>query len=228
LSSIEEACTALRSGKFILVHDDETRENEIDMVFPAEYIRPKHVATMRKDAGGLICLAISNYVASKLGLPYMQDILRGLSTVNQVFSKLIWDKSPYGDKPSFSISINHRNTYTGITDADRAMTISSMANICKTIDCGGIEQFGNSFRAPGHVPVLIASKGLTNERAGHTELCIYLAHLARITSAVVICEMLDPVTYNALSSEEAKKYAARNDIPFIESSQLKKIHIKQV
>jgi 3,4-dihydroxy 2-butanone 4-phosphate synthase len=183
---------------------------------------------MRQEAGGLICLAISNYVASKLGLPYMHDILRSVSTVNKVFSKLIWDKSPYGDKPSFSISINHRNTYTGITDADRAMTISSMAKICKNIDGGGIEQFQNSFRTPGHVPILIASEGLMLERAGHTELCIYLAHLAGITSAVVMCEMLDPVAYNALSSEEAKKYAARNDIPFIESSQLKKIHIKQV
>jgi 3,4-dihydroxy 2-butanone 4-phosphate synthase len=228
LSSIEEACTALRSGKFVLVHDDEKRENEVDMVFPAEYIRPTHVATMRKEAGGLICLAISNYVASKLGLPYMHDIFRGLATVNHVFSKLVWDKSPYGDKPSFSISVNHRNTYTGITDADRAMTISSMAKICKNIDRGGAEDFGNSFRAPGHVPVLIASNGLIHERAGHTELCIYLAHLAGITSAVVICEMLDSVTYNALSAEEAKKYSARNDVPFIESSQLKKIHIKQV
>jgi 3,4-dihydroxy 2-butanone 4-phosphate synthase len=103
-----------------------------------------------------------------------------------------------------------------------------MAKICKNIDGGGIEQFQNSFRAPGHVPILIASEGLMLERAGHTELCIYLAHLAGITSAVVMCEMLDPVAYNALSSEEAKKYAARNDIPFIESSQLKKIHIKQV
>jgi 3,4-dihydroxy 2-butanone 4-phosphate synthase len=228
LSSIEEACTALRSGKFVLIHDDETRENEIDMVLAAEYIRPKHVATIRNDAGGLICLAISNYVASQLGLPYMHDILRGLSTVNQVFSKLISGKSPYGDKPAFSISVNHRNTYTGVTDADRAMTISSMAKICKNIDCGGIEEFGNSFRAPGHVPLLIASKGLIHERTGHTELCIFLSRLAGITSAVVICEMLDHVTYNALSSEEAKKYAARNDIPFVESSQLKKIHIKQV
>jgi 3,4-dihydroxy 2-butanone 4-phosphate synthase len=228
LSSIEEACTALRSGKFVLVHYDETRENEVDMVFAAEHTRPKDIATMRRDAGGLICLAISNYVASKLGLPYMHDILRGLATVNQVFSKLIWDKSPYGDKPAFSISVNHRNTYTGITDTDRAMTISTMAKICKNIDYGGVEQFGNSFRAPGHVPLLIASKGLIDERAGHTELCIYLADLAEMTSAVVICEMLDPVTYNALSSHDAKKYAGRHDMPFIESSQLKKIHIKQV
>jgi 3,4-dihydroxy 2-butanone 4-phosphate synthase len=221
LYSIEEAITAMRSARFVLVHDDNTRENEIDMVFPAQYIRPHHVATMRNNAGGLICLAISNYVATKLGLPYMHDMLQTLSKVNQVFSKLIFDKSPYGDKPSFSISVNHRDTYTGVTDADRTLTISAMARIAKNIDCGGVEEFGNNFRAPGHVPILIGSKELIQERNGHTELCLYLSHLAALTPAVVICEMLDSATHNALSSKKAKEYAAKNGIPFVESSQLK-------
>ena len=221
MSSIEEAITAMRSARFVLVHDDNTRENEIDMVFPAQYIRPHHVATMRNNAGGLICLAISNYVATKLGLPYMHDMLQTLSKVNQVFSKLIFDKSPYGDKPSFSISVNHRDTYTGVTDADRTLTISAMARIAKNIDCGGVEEFGNNFRAPGHVPILIGSKELIQERNGHTELCLYLSHLAALTPAVVICEMLDSATHNALSSKKAKEYAAKNGIPFVESSQLK-------
>ena len=211
---------AMRNARFVLVHDDNTRENEIDMVFPAEYIRPQHVATMRNIAGGLLCLAISNYVATKLGLPYMHEILHSLSTINPVFSKLSFDKSPYGDRPSFSISVNHRDTYTGITDVDRALTISAMARICRNIDCGGVEEFGNNFRAPGHVPILIGSKNLIQDRNGHTELCLYLSHLARLTPAVVICEMLDSVNHNALSLEKAKEYAAKTRIPFIESSQI--------
>ena len=221
MSSIEEAITAMRNARFVLVHDDNTREDEIDMVFPAQYIRPHHVATMRNNAGGLICLAISNYVAAKIGLPYMHDILHSLSKINQVFSKLTFGKSPYGDKPSFSISVNHRKTYTGITDSDRSLTISAMAKICKNIDCGGVEEFGNNFRAPGHVPILIGSKGMIQERTGHTELCLYLSHLAGLTPAVVICEMLDSDTHNALSSEKAKEYAGRSAIPFVESSQIK-------
>jgi 3,4-dihydroxy 2-butanone 4-phosphate synthase len=221
LSSVEEAIMAMRNARFVLVHDDNTRENEIDMVFPAEYISPQHVATMRNIAGGLICLAISHHVATKLGLPYMHDILRSLSTVNPVFLKLSFDKSPYGDRPSFSISINHRDTYTGITDADRTLTISAMANICKNIHCGGVEEFGNNFRAPGHVPILIGSKNLIQERNGHTELCLYLSHLAELTPAVVICEMLDSDTHKALSLEKAKEYAAKTNIPFVESSQIK-------
>jgi 3,4-dihydroxy 2-butanone 4-phosphate synthase len=227
LSSIQEAIAAMRSGRFVLVHDDKARENEIDMIIPAEHVTPRNIADMRNNAGGLICLAIPNEVATKLGLVYMHDILVGLSKVNQVFSKLSFGKSPYGDKPSFSIAVNHRDTYTGITDADRALTIFAMAKICKNIDYGGVEEFGRNFRAPGHVPILIASKGLIQERAGHTELCLYLARLAGLTPAVVICEMLDSITYKALSAEKAKSYAIKDGLPFVESSQLKKTPVRQ-
>jgi 3,4-dihydroxy 2-butanone 4-phosphate synthase len=227
LSSIQEAIAAMRSGRFVLVHDDKARENEIDMIIPAEHVTPRNIADMRNNAGGLICLAIPNEVATKLGLVYMHDILVGLSKVNQVFSKLSFGKSPYGDKPSFSIAVNHRDTYTGITDADRALTIFAMAKICKNIDYGGVEEFGRNFRAPGHVPILIASKRLIQERAGHTELCLYLARLAGLTPAVVICEMLDSITYKALSAEKAKSYAIKAGLPFVESSQLKKTPVRQ-
>ena len=227
VSSVEDAIAALQTGKFILLHDDKEREDEVDMLFPAEHIRPHHVATMRNDAGGLICLAIPNEIATKLGLIYMHDILVDLSKVNQIFSKLTHGKSPYGDKPSFSISVNHRDTYTGITDADRALTIVTMAKICKNIDCGGVDEFGKDFRAPGHVPILIASRGLIQQRIGHTELSIYLSNLAGVTPAVVVCEMLDSNTHRALSLKMAKNYAMEADIPFLESSQLRRVAIRE-
>ena len=156
MSAIEEAIDMLRDGKFVLVHDDKGREDEIDMVMAAEYITPKNIATMRNDAGGLLCLAISNEITTKLGLAYMHDIIQNLSSINPIFSKLTYGKSPYGDKPSFSIAINHRDTYTGITDIDRALTISKMAEICRKIDSGGVKEFAENFRTPGHVPILIA------------------------------------------------------------------------
>ena len=180
---IQEAIQALRSSHFVLIHDDKGRENEIDMVIAGEKISPEHIAVMRKDGGGLICLAISHDFAFKLGLTYMQNILQAVSSINPVFAKLTSGKSPYGDNPSFSIAINHRDTYTGITDFDRALTISKMSEICKRIDTGGINEFANNFRAPGHVPILIASKKLLQDRTGHTELCIYLAHLANLTGS---------------------------------------------
>ena len=212
---------ALRGGRFVLVHDDKGREDEIDMVVAAEHIRPQHVAVMRNDAGGLLCLAIANEITVKLGLAYMHDIMQSLSNINPIFSKLTQGKSPYGDKPSFSITVNHRNTYTGITDTDRALTISKMAEVCRKINYGGVEEFARDFRAPGHVQILIASKGLIYERRGHTELCVYLMQLAGLIPAVAICEMLDSTTHRALSINKARKYANKTGIPLLEASQLK-------
>ena len=221
MSVIEEAIDTLSDGKFVLVHDDKGRENEIDMIMAAEYITPKNIATMRNDAGGLLCLAISNEITTKLGLTYMHDIIQSLSSINPVFSKLTYGKAPYGDKPSFSITVNHRDTYTGITDIDRALTISKMAEICKKIDSGGVEEFAKNFRTPGHVPILIASKGLLEERRGHTELCVYLAQMSKLVPAVVICEMLDSTTHRALSINKAKEYADIKGITLLEAGQLK-------
>ena len=219
--SLAEAIAALKAGRFVLVHDDKARENEIDMVVAAEHIKPYHIAAMRKDAGGLVCLAVANEITSKLGLVYMHDIIADMGKINPIFSKLTEGRATYGDKPSFSIAVNHRSTHTGITDEDRALTILKMAEVCQNIDRGGIEQFARDFRAPGHVPILIASKRLLHDRMGHTELCVYLTQLADISPAVAICEMMDLVTHRALSIEAGQKYAAKFGIPLIDASELK-------
>ena len=219
--SLTEAMAALKAGRFVLVHDDKGRENEIDMVVAAEHVKPHHIATMRNDAGGLVCLAIANEITTKLGLVYMHDMIASMGKVNPVFSKLTEGKAAYGDKPSFSISVNHRSTYTGITDHDRALTISKMANVCMKIDDGGVADFAKNFLAPGHVPILIASKRLLWDRMGHTELCVYLTQLAGLTPAVTICEMMDSATHMALSIEAAQEYANKFNIPLIDASELK-------
>ncbi|TLY10468.1 MAG: 3,4-dihydroxy-2-butanone-4-phosphate synthase, partial [Thaumarchaeota archaeon] len=162
-----------------------------------------------------------NEITTKLGLVYMHDMIAGMGKVNPVFSRLTEGKAAYGDKPSFSISVNHRSTYTGITDHDRALTISKMANVCMKIDDGGVEDFAKNFFAPGHVPILIASKRLLRDRMGHTELCVYLMQLAGLTPAVAICEMMDSATHMALCIEAAKEYATKFNIPLIDASELK-------
>ena len=219
--SLVDAIKALKAGGFVLVHDDKGRENEIDMVVAAEHAKPHHISTMRNDAGGLVCLAVAHEITLKLGLVYMHDMIASMGNVNPLFSRLTEGKAAYGDKPSFSISVNHRSTYTGITDQDRALTISEMAEICKNIDSGGVETFAKNFRAPGHVSILIASKRLLHDRMGHTELCVYLAKLAGIIPAVVICEMMDSTTHKALLVHAAQQYAARFNIPLIDASELK-------
>src|SRR5687767_8420244 len=191
------------------------------MIIAAENITPYHIATIRNDAGGLLCLAIDSYISRKLGLSYIHDILNCVSNDHPLFTTMTNVCAPYGDKPSFSIAVNHRDTYTGITDSDRALTISKMAEVCKNIDSSGVQEFAKSFRAPGHVPILIASKRLLQDRMGHTELCVYLAKLAGIIPAVAICEMMDSDTHRALSIGAAEAYAKKFNIPLVDASELK-------
>lgn len=227
LSTLPEAIDTLRAGKFVLVHDDRGRENEIDMVVAADFIRPDHIAMMRTEAGGLLCLAIAGEIATKLGLGFMHDMIRSFGQFNPIFTRLTQGTASYGDKPSFSISVNHRDTYTGVTDVDRALTISKMAEVCNKIDQGGVEKFSSEFMTPGHIPILIASRRLLEERMGHTELCVYLAKLAGLTPAVAICEMMDSETHRALTIENSGEYRRKSGIPLLEAAQLK-AHAKVV
>ncbi|MDE1826587.1 3,4-dihydroxy-2-butanone 4-phosphate synthase [Candidatus Nitrosotalea sp. TS] len=218
--SLEETITSLKRGDFVLLHDGNTRENEVDMVVAADFVTPEHVARMRQDAGGLICLSLNHAFAKNLGLNYMHDILSNSQNVDAESKKMIIGKAPYGDRPSFSISINHQSTYTGVTDRDRALTMSEMARLYKNPNENKKEIFNSSFKTPGHVSVLIASEGLLSSRLGHTEMSVYLATLAGLSPVTVICEMLDSETYGALSAEKAKKYAKQNAIPYFDGSKL--------
>jgi 3,4-dihydroxy 2-butanone 4-phosphate synthase len=132
--------------------------------------------------------------------------------------EMIMGLAPYGDHPTFSISVNHYQTYTGITDKDRSLTIKEMANIFHVENKK--EKFASSFKTPGHVPLLIASKGLLAKRQGHTEMSIYLTQIAGLTPVTAICEMMDAETYIALSVDKAEKYAKQNTIPLIDGKEL--------
>jgi len=221
--AIQEAVKALRDGKFVLIHDSESRENEVDMVKAAQHIRSSNIATMRTDAGGLICLAIPHEIASKLNLMFMHDLLHSASKNIPSLSKMISSIAPYGDRPSFSITINHIDTFTGITDKDRALTIRAMSDVCSKIDMDGELEFSEKFRSPGHIHLLIGAKELLKERLGHTELSLRLIKHANLIPAVVICEMLDSETSGALSVDKASVYSKKFNIPLVESSQIKNI-----
>ncbi len=212
--SLESAIDSLRRGEFVLLHDSAGRENEIDMVVAAEFITPEHIARMRQHAGGLLCLAIDYSFAKKLGLRYMHDILSDSFESKEMIMGL----APYGDHPTFSISINHYQTYTGITDRDRTLTIKEMANLYKINNPKN--KFISSFKTPGHVPMLIAEDGLIKKRQGHTEMSIFLTQIANLTPVTAICEMMDADTYTALSFEKATKFAKQNAIPLIDGKEL--------
>ena len=216
--ALESAIASLKRGEFVLLHDSAGRENEIDMVAAAEFVTPEHVARMRQHGGGLICIAIDNSFGQNLGIKYMHDILSNSDSFDSKSKEMIMGLAPYGDHSTFSITINHYQTYTGITDRDRALTIREMANLFKIENKRN--KFVSSFKTPGHVPLLIGSRGLLASRQGHTEMSIYLAQLAELVPVTAICEMMDAETYSALSVEKAQHYAKQNAIPFIDGKEL--------
>ena len=209
--SIQDAAAALRQGRFVLLHDSEGRENEFDMVAAAQFVTPKHVATMRSRAGGLLCVAIEYGLAARLDLPYMHDIL----ATTGLPPTMIQGLAPYGDHPTFSIYVNHSSSYTGVTDIDRSRTIREVAALYNTDDTR--EAFVRSFRTPGHVPLLVASDGLLVSRTGHTEMSVYLAKTAGLRPVTAICEMMDSETHLALDAEGAAAYAKQHGLPVVES-----------
>jgi 3,4-dihydroxy 2-butanone 4-phosphate synthase len=209
--SLEKALESLRLGKPIAVYDSDDREGEADLMFHAACASPEKIELLRKDAGGLICLATNEETAEKLKLPFFADFV--CAEVSQI-KEMKCTKTAYGDKPAFSISINHNKVYTGITDNDRALTISEfgklVANGCDR------SSFIKNFYTPGHVFLLI-SRGI-EKRRGHTELSIELAKRAGLPPAMVLCEMLGKG--KARSKEEVKEYCKKNGIVFLEGNDI--------
>ena len=208
-AGVTAAVEAFREGSPVCIHDAADREGETDLVYPAGAVTPEAVARLRNDAGGLVCVAVSDGVAETFDLPFLQEYLTPPAAADHELA--------YDDRSSFSLPVNHRDTRTGITDEDRAFTIRELA-AAATAPAGA--DFASEFRAPGHVHVLRAAPGLLADRQGHTELGVALAEAAGVAPAVVVCEMLDDTTGGALSPSAAADYASRHDVPYVEGRDL--------
>jgi len=213
---IGDALAALKAGKFILLYDFDDREKETDFTIRADAVTPQHIVQMRRDGGGLICTAVHPLAAQRLGLPFASDILRAMVAAERE-GDIPYDRKNHS---SFSIWVNHRGTFTGITDRDRALTITAIADQVKKSLNGGGSNFHEVFRTPGHCALLRAADHLLDQRKGQTELSIALAEMAGITPAVTVCEMLDDKTGLALSKEDAERYAKKHGLVFIEGHEV--------
>jgi 3,4-dihydroxy 2-butanone 4-phosphate synthase / GTP cyclohydrolase II len=162
-SQIEEAIEDLKAGKVIIVCDDEDRENEGDFLSIAEYATPETINFMAKEGRGLICVPITESLANKLDLAPMVE--------NNTDSK----------GTAFTVSIDYKETTTGISAFERALTIEKMI---------ADDAAASDFNRPGHIFPLIAKKGGVLRRAGHTEAAVDLARLAGAKPAGVICEIM--------------------------------------
>lgn len=165
VSKIEDVLEDLRQGKFIILVDDEDRENEGDLTIAAEKVTPEAINFMAKYGRGLICLALSPQIVEKLKLPLM-----------------VYDnRSSF--KTAFTISIEAREgVSTGISAADRAHTILTAVDD---------EAKPEDLVQPGHVFPLRARRGGVLFRTGQTEGSVDLARLAGLKPAAVICEIMN-------------------------------------
>ncbi|MDZ7731096.1 MAG: 3,4-dihydroxy-2-butanone-4-phosphate synthase [Natrialbaceae archaeon] len=204
-SAIDAAIEALAAGDPILVHDAADREGETDLIYHASAVTPDAVSQLRNDAGGLICVALSDAVAETFGLPFLEEEIDHPAAASHDLG--------YDDRSSFSLTVNHRDTYTGVTDIDRSRTIRGLADAAAAPDD---YPFAEEFRTPGHVHILRGAPGLLEQREGHTELGLALAAAGDLTPAVVVCEMLDGETGQALTPIDAANYAADHKLTYLE------------
>jgi 3,4-dihydroxy 2-butanone 4-phosphate synthase len=222
-NTITNAIESLRKGHFVLIYDNESRESETDLVIASQFVTPESIKRMRKDGGGLIFLMVSNPVAKKLQLPFLSEMFSAIGEQFPVLRELVPNDIPYDTKSSFSLYINHRKTFTGITDNDRSLTMKKFAELIDAINKidskAAMKKFGKEFRSPGHIPICIASEQLVAERKGHTELVISLLEMAGLTLAGSGCEMMGEHG-KALSKEDAKRYAEKNNIVFLEGAEI--------
>ncbi|TET90030.1 MAG: 3,4-dihydroxy-2-butanone-4-phosphate synthase [Methanomassiliicoccales archaeon] len=222
-SRIREAIEDLRNGNIVLIYDADGREEETDLVVASQFTTPDVVRTLRKDGGGLIFLMVHPVVTEKFKLPFLTDVYEDNSDRYPVFKALVPNDIPYDTKSSFSLTINHRKTFTGITDVDRAMTMSEFAKLAglvgKLHDGYAMDLFGKSFRSPGHIPICAASQDILKERFGHTELSVALLTMADLIPVATGCEMMGD-DGNSLSKEKAMAYAKEVGHVFLEGSEI--------
>ncbi len=223
MSEVRGALEALARGRPVLVYDADGREGETDLVVASQFITPSIVRTFRKDGGGLVCVTLPHDVAKRIGLPLLEDALRRLGDHYPLLGDLLKGSPPYDARSAFSITVNHRGTYTGITDRDRALTISRLAQVCaEAMESNGMKAhsaFAREFRSPGHVHLLIASNPLLESRKGHTELATALTMMAGLIPTATLCEMMADEG-GALPKEEAKKYARGRNLVFVEGQEI--------
>ncbi len=222
------AADAFAQGKPVMVFDSDFRECETDLLWPAAAATPAVMRRLRQDCGGLLFLAIGDDVGEKFGLPWLQDLHTHpvLVEENPVLDSLITDDLQYDTRSAFTLSLNHRETFTGITDHDRALTTRRFGELASEMQeesaIDAMSALGKEFRTPGHIPLCREAPGGLETRQGHTELAVAIARLAGLVPCTIGAEMLQPDGDRALSVEDARAYAAKHEIPMLTGEDIMK------
>ncbi|MBQ9604793.1 MAG: bifunctional 3,4-dihydroxy-2-butanone-4-phosphate synthase/GTP cyclohydrolase II [Firmicutes bacterium] len=186
-STIEEALDDLKAGKMIVVVDDESRENEGDLIMPAETVTPEAMNFIAKYARGLICTPASGEILDRLKMGQMVT------------------ENTDNHSTAFTVSVDHVDTTTGISAYERAFTVLKMAED---------DAKPEDFRRPGHVFPLLAREGGVLVRRGHTEATVDLARLAGFKPIGICCEIMSEDGHMARLPELAE-FAKEHELKLI-------------
>lgn len=187
-SSITKALEELKNGRFVLVSDEVSRENEADLLMAAEFVTSEHINFLINHARGLICAPLTKEIAKNLELPLMVAEHHGTK------------------ETAFTVSVDAKiGTHTGISSADRATTLKLLSKKSAS---------PSDFVRPGHVFPLIAWDEGVLIRPGHTEAAVDLLKLASLNPVAVLCETLNEDGV-ALKGKELFDFSLRFNIPLI-------------
>ena len=194
LSSLEEALDDLRAGKLLIVVDDEKRENEGDLVMPAEMVTPQAVNFITTHARGLLCMPMLGERLDELDMPLM-----------------VQNNSSNKHQTAFTVSVDYKEgTTTGISAYDRDVTIKALTDPNTRAD---------EFNRPGHLFPLRYHPGGVLARAGHTEAIIDLCNIIDMYPAGIVCEIMNEDGTMA-RMDSLEKFAQRHDLKILSIAQI--------
>ena len=191
---IPEAIQAFKQGEFLIVMDDESRENEGDLIMAAELCTQEKMAFLVRHLSGYVCAPLSTERADKLELhPMLKD-----------------QTDRHGTAYTVTCDYSHGTT-TGISAHDRALTVRLLANV---------ESKSEEMIKPGHILPLRASQGPLKKRRGHTEAAVQLTELAELQPAAVICELVRDEDGLMQRLPDCQKFAKEHNLKIITIEQL--------
>lgn len=190
---VEEAIRAFKDGRAVVLQDDPDRENEGDLIYPAELIHEEIMAMMIRECSGIVCLCMEDALAETLDLPPMVQ------------------HNESRNRTAFTVSIEAKEgVTTGVSAHDRVVTI-------RTAMRPGARP--GDLARPGHVFPLRAHPGGLLQRRGHTEGSVELARLAGFHPAAVLCELMNP-DGTMMRGRTLAWFAERNDFPLLTIQEL--------
>jgi 3,4-dihydroxy 2-butanone 4-phosphate synthase/GTP cyclohydrolase II len=199
-ATVEEAIADYAAGKFLIVIDDDERENEGDLVMGAQFVEPEHISFMLRHTSGIICVPATGDQLDQLRIPLMVGN----------------NQAQYGT--AFTISVDARDGITtGVSAADRARTIRVLADAASS---------AGDLVMPGHIYPLRARDGGVLVRAGHTEATVDLCHLAGIEPVAILCELMNP-DGTMMRGPTLIRFAKKHDLKVISINQLIRYRVQR-